>query len=109
MTRIQRTACVLILWFIAGELPAISADDIRLIPYPQNITKLSGSLQLGPAQYVIPKPSGTTEVASGSLSSYLPQSGSSVTVRLGLRGRGLRQQLAHGGGEQFPHQLVDLQ
>lgn len=83
MSRILRTARVLILWLLAGALPAMSADDIRLIPYPQNITKLSGRLQLGPAQCVIPHPSGTTAVASGSLSSYLPRSGSSVTVRLG--------------------------
>ena len=66
----------------AGASPVI-ADDIKLIPYPQEVTRLSGSLPIGPARYVIPNPSGTTKVAEGSLSSFLPKSGRAVTVRLG--------------------------
>jgi hypothetical protein len=68
---------------LAGGSPPLADDEIKLIPYPQEITKSAGNLALGPAEYVIPHPSDTTAVAASSLSSYLPKSGNSVTVRLG--------------------------
>jgi len=75
--------CAIMCAVVAGGSPTVADDEIKLIPYPQEITKSAGNLVLGPAEYVIPYPSDTTTVASGSLSSYLPKSGDSVTVRLG--------------------------
>jgi len=66
-----------------GIAGAVERDDIRVIPYPQEVVHVEGSLRLGPARYVIPSPSAVTAVAAESLSSYLPRSGRAVTVRLG--------------------------
>lgn len=68
---------------MVGASVSAAPDDIRLIPYPQQLTRAKGSLKPGPAKYVIPKPSDTTKVASESLSSHLPKSGATVAVRLG--------------------------
>ena len=58
-------------------------ENIKLLPYPRQIGWGEGSLNVGPASYVITDPSDTTAVTQGSLDSYLPDSGASMTVRLG--------------------------
>ncbi|MDO8589525.1 MAG: glycoside hydrolase family 20 zincin-like fold domain-containing protein [Armatimonadota bacterium] len=73
---------VIMCGLLAGAGP-VAANDIKLIPYPKEITRSTGALRVGPARYVTPAPSRTVEVAKASLSSYLPRSGSPITVRLG--------------------------
>lgn len=63
--------------------PAVAANSIKLVPYPQDLKILAGRLPLGPAQYVVPHPSKTTSVAACTLSRYLPKSGKHMAIRLG--------------------------
>ena len=85
---------------LASTLPAIADDDFHLIPYPQEITRTGGNLELGPAEYVVVKVAESSEViqvAKRSLSSYLPRSGRRMTVRLGCVEEGYdRSWLTHG-------------
>ncbi|RPH56736.1 MAG: hypothetical protein EHM89_14980, partial [Acidobacteria bacterium] len=74
---------LLMIALLAGASAALAADDIRLIPYPKVVTRSTGTLRLGPASYVVPKPTGASDIARESLSAYLPKSGKAVVVRLG--------------------------
>ena len=59
-------------------------DELRLIPYPQEVAALSGRLQLGPPEYqLVGRVSETTKIATQSLESYLPGKGKPMTGRLG--------------------------
>lgn len=83
MLRVSEVFNVTMCALLAGVAPAIADEAIKLLPYPKEISKSAGVVKLGPARYEVTKPSDTIRVAEESLSSYLPKSGSALTVRLG--------------------------
>src|SRR6266567_161818 len=61
-----------------------ASDNFRLLPFPQDLARLGGSLRLGKPKYTTAGAgSRTKEVAMGSLSRFLPSQGKSIPVRLG--------------------------
>ena len=69
---------------ITTALMAHASDDLRLLPYPQNVERLGGSLAVGPANYVTGSTqSSAVEIAKQSLNSYLPKTGKKTLIRLG--------------------------
>jgi hypothetical protein len=63
---------------------ASSANRLELLPYPQEVTPLGGSLPLGPAVCQSKgAPSATGQIAAQSLGRHFPAKGKAVTVRLG--------------------------
>jgi len=59
-------------------------SDLALLPYPQKIDFLPGSLTLGPVSCKIQEsPSETQQLAAESLRSYLPKTGEPIEIRLG--------------------------
>ncbi len=71
---------------------ASSSDILELLPYPQEVKLLGGTFLLGPADHkAYAVASETVHMAVQSLSSYLPQNGRPVTVRLGSVEEGYEQ------------------
>ena len=73
---------------IALALPAARGEDaaqnaLKLLPYPKEIARAAGTVDLGPAEYLLPHPSDTVKIAADTLDRYLPKSGKRVAVRLG--------------------------
>ena len=71
---------------------ASSTDALELLPYPQEIQRLGGTLLLGPPDRKTDgAASDTVRTAVQSLSTYLPRTGRPVTVRLGSVEEGYEQ------------------
>jgi len=67
----------------AAELEEAS-ENFRLLPFPQDLARIGGSLRLGKPKYTTTgAASRTMEVAMGSLSRFLLSQGKSISVRLG--------------------------
>jgi len=62
----------------------VRAENLGLLPYPQQAELQPGTLPLGPPRFVRHAPPSPTErVAQDSLSSFLPRTGTPIPVRLG--------------------------
>jgi hypothetical protein len=82
--RILGLALLVDLLVVVHALPAGQNQTLKLLPYPKEIQRQTGDLQLGPAKYLEPRrPTDTEMAARESLDSYLPHDGRAVSVRLG--------------------------
>jgi hypothetical protein len=93
--KVKLLAAVLILTGVCtagGGRAAVNANGLQLIPYPQEVTLVSGALRLGPPESKFDRSSTeTVQLAFKSLGSHFPHKGNTVVVRLGSVEEGYEQ------------------